>query len=339
MGGRALKNTATRRYRADEYEVLTGEVCLALRHCLPDLRIAPVVSYASKPDHGDLDVVVENTDAKRRLESALEGMGVVEVVRNGPVWSVGWGDFQVDLLFQPPEDFSFAERYFAYNDLGNLIGRTAHRLGLKFGHNGLRYVLRDGSYKVAELVLTRDFAEALCFLGFEARRHAEGFATLEDVFRYAASSPYFEPEAFLMENRPHRARIRDAKRPTYTKFLAHLKAEQVGPGAKAGLGYLSHLERARKRFPAFAAELAGAEAEHARRKSAKAVFNGVIVAGLTGLEGKSLGAFMRELQRDTETHGGDLYGWVLAATPGQRTEWVKDRLKGHERVCQDGERK
>lgn len=327
MGGSALNVTETRRYAADEYHTLARQVVGELQARLPDARIAAVQAYAAKPDFGDLDVVVENLDAKQRLEPELASMGVTEVIRNGPVWSLGWGDFQVDLIFQSSHDFEFATRYFAFNDLGNLIGRTAHHMGFKFGHNGLRYVVRDGNNKLGELVLTKDFATALDFLGFDAARYAQGFQTLESVFTFAASSPYYDPQPFLLEHRSHRARVRDAKRPTYTAFLRYAEAFAADPAPQAGLGREAHLERAKTRFPTFADELATAEAMHARRKQVKVIFNGNLVAEATGLEGKLLGAFMCQLREDAATHGGDLDGWVLAATPEARSDWVRAQYR------------
>jgi len=199
---------------------------------------------------------------------------------------------------------------------------VAHKLGFKFGHNGLRYVVRDGDYKVAELVLTQDFDEALASLGYCPDRHAQGFDELEDVFDYVMTSSYYDPDAFLLENRSHKARIRDAKRPTYNAFLQY--AEQNRVECTAVLPKSEALLHAKTRFPAFAAELAEVLTQHDRKKLAKEKFNGNLVAELTGLEGKELGALMAKLREDVTTHKGDLVGWVLAAPPELVVRWVRE---------------
>lgn len=336
MGGRALSNTETRRYSAAEYHAFAEKAVAALREILPDLRIEAVKAYRNKPDFGDLDIVVERSNAKERLEPHLEALGVTEVFRNGPVWSLGWGDFQVDLIFQSSEEFEFATCYFAYNDLGNLMGRTAHSMGFKLGHNGLRYVFREGNHKIAELVLTYDFDKALRFLGYTPVEYARGFDTLEEIFAFAASTMYYDPEPFLLENRSHRARVRDAKRPTYTAFLAYAQQHANEAGFLGSLTQEDHLRRARQLFPDFAMALHLQERQHARNKRVKALFNGQMVSEATGLEGKMLGAFIQQLRKDDATHGGDLNDWILSTDEAARKQWLAENYRRFtERQAQD----
>lgn len=115
----------------------------------------------------------------------------------------------------PLEDFQTCRDYYTYNDLGNLIGRVAHKMGMKFGHLGLLYPLRDGDHLIAELVVTRDTRQALEFMGYDFDRWNQGFDQLTDIFEFAASTPYFNPEAFTLENLNHRNRTRNRKRNTF----------------------------------------------------------------------------------------------------------------------------
>lgn len=326
MGGNALSETRTRRYSADEYFALKDDVVSALKSILPDARIEDVKAYRQKPDFGDLDVVVENLDAKNRLEPALRKMGISEIVKNGPVWSLGWNDFQVDLLFQASEDYDFACKYFAFNDLGNLIGRTARRFDLKFGHDGLWYMFRDGNYKIADINLTKDFYTALEFLGYSADRYRKGFDSLPDIFHYVTTSIYYDHSAFLLENRTHKARVRDAKRPSYRAFLEYAREKQSN-GPVSTLSKDEAMARAREWFPEFARQLDAETRKHEKNVRAKKRFNGQIVSDITGLQGKQLGSFMAYLRSCLPEDKERRNEWILMTSDDVLRPWIMARYK------------
>ena len=97
--------------------------------------------------------------------------------------------FQLDIIHTNVVFFDFALHYFAFNDLGNFIGRIVSAAQLKFGFDGLYrkvhfdkdinvipvYLLKEQKEKFGDLssnvvkktdvVLTEDFFEALEFLG------------------------------------------------------------------------------------------------------------------------------------------------------------------------------
>src|SRR5699024_1764549 len=216
MGGNALRaqGFATRRATAAEYhDHLIPAIMDTAGGVLPDCRMAPVLSYRNKPDFGDADIVLESNylppDWQARLSDAL---GSRAQVSNGPVFSLEYDGFQVEFWLQPARDYCFARRYFAWNDLGNLIGRVAHGMGFKFGQDGLWHVNRRGAggcRVVGTLLVTRNFDSALQFLGYDPLSHGAGFDTLEAIYRYAANSIWFDPSAFMLENRSHKARVRD----------------------------------------------------------------------------------------------------------------------------------
>lgn len=302
MGGNALqqKGIKTRRADAAEYHgTIVPDVLARVQSALPGIPARPVPAYRNKLDFGDLDIVIES-DAlpphwQTRLCTALDA-GVR--VANGPVVSIPYGNFQVDFLTQSAADFDFALAYFAWNDLGNLIGRIARRMGFKFAHDGLWYINRRGagdSRVVGELPVTKDFSTALEFLGYDAQRHDDGFDDLESVYRYAASSRYFDPDAFPLEHRNHRARVRDRKRSSYTGFLKWLKAKKPPVGEQCQRS--KHLERAMNAFPDFAQALHDNNRAADRSEQVKAIYNGHRVAELTGRRGKELGVYMACLQK------------------------------------------
>jgi len=304
MGGNALSVTAVRLTKKN-FERMAAECLARLQACFPDNRVAVIPAYGNKMDFGDCDILVSSTGYDR--ERAAAALGACEVVRNGPTTSVGivlreevgpvaGNVFQVDLIEIADESFDFAYAYGAFNDLGNLIGRTAHRAGLVHRHDGLFYYLRNGTNKFADICLTRDYDEALRFLGYNPARFHAGFDALEDIFEYVAGSAYFNRDIFLLENRNAKSRIRDRKRHTYMSFLKWCEARPDLPAYQYPDDKAAWLPRIAEHFPHFQAEYDQALADQADLNAARARFNGEWVAQLTGLKDKALGALMKHIK-------------------------------------------
>jgi hypothetical protein len=322
MGGNALKKTATRRYSAKEYLALRKQVIRELQPLLPDCTMDDIKYYRQKSDFGDLDVLIEDKDTKNRLIDRLSDISELsELVthhENSPVWSVGWGDFQVDLIFAEPKHYDFTSRYFAYNDLGNLIGRVAYHMGFKFGQKGLVYVLRDGDFKIGEITVTLDFEEALTFLGFDSKAHQEGFDTLEEMFEYISESYYFTPNLYRLEARSNSASARDRKRPSYQAFLRHIEGMLA---FKDTLDKDEHLHRAFAFFASFKGDHDNLLLSHELSLIFKARFNGEMVSRLTGLKHIELGRLMEQLRADFADKL-TLQEWVLNNSDQVIEDWV-----------------
>lgn len=314
MGGRAIlqHGFAEKRLDSAEHARLSRDVEKTLLTLFPGRQVDAVPSYAQKPDHGDLDVLLERDglpdDYPQQVQQAL---GSSLALRNGAVTSYEVNGFQVDVITAPSAEYVFSLKYFSYNDLGNLIGRIAHNLGFKFGHDGLFYVVRSPAaetHLLGEIMLTQNFSEALEFLGLSCVRFEQGFDTLEDVFTYVASSRYFQPDFYPLETRSHRARVRDAKRKTYRAFLRCVN------NYPAGLTQTREqaLTRAQAFFQDFAPQHVALMTRYMRRQKVRARFNGQRVADVTGLQGKALGKHMRQIGRRFP-HPDDLDDFVLQA--------------------------
>lgn len=236
MGGNALKEVRTRRLDKPEFEKCERDVVIFLKENFPTAVVDSIPSYREKSTFGDLDVLIsqEGLDAHGGvdilIEKAKETFFSRQEKPNGYVLSFEYRTspdqdrgFQVDVLQMPEVTLDYAKNYFSYNDLGNLVGRSAHKMGLKFGHNGLWYVMRDGDHKLADILLTRDFDKSLSFMGFEPKRFREGFENLEEVYKYVGGSKYFDGNIYLMENQSYKYRVRDKKRPTYQQFLQWIR--------------------------------------------------------------------------------------------------------------------
>ena len=300
MGGNALSYDSVRLAKAD-YERM-AEVCTSkLQALYPGKQIHAIEAYRAKETFGDLDILIESTGFDPFV--AASKLDAIEMVRNGPVTSIGVlvrpekatrddNVFQVDFITIAPDSFDYAKSYFAHCDQGNLVGRLFHATGLSHRHDGLYYYFRDGGYKFREILLTKDYCQALLFMGYRPDTFKAGFETLEDMFVFVASSEFFNSAIFLLENRNAQSRIRDRKRPTYTAFLKWCEDTHGLPNYRYPASKKDWHTRLEEFFPGFLAKYAQGERDLAELREVKAKFNGGLVSAWTGLEGKELGKVM-----------------------------------------------
>ena len=260
--------------------------------------------YASKPDFGDLDVVLSRaaTDALGGFEAFRTAIAAALDIRQsknaGHVYSTVVRDLQVDYFVREPELLEPTYHYLSFNDLGNLIGKIYRRLGLKYGQDGLEYVFRrehNESY-VRDLPISRDWPRILAFIGLDVPAWQAGFDTLEQMFTWVVASPYFSVAPYQQTSRTTEKRAADRK--TMARFFTWLETERV----EKRYEYLEDRERY---IPMITAAFpdAGLEQLIAREREAEAdaerlreKFNGNLVRVWIGLEAKELRAFMRRFK-------------------------------------------
>jgi len=327
MGGNALSAPSIR-LPLERYRAACGDVTERLARVFPGRRAMVIPAYAAKADFGDMAVLIVGGGGYDPTVAAA-ALNATEVVRNGDVTSLGVkveeGVFQVDLIKVPAESFDFALRYFAMNDLGNLLGRIAHKAGFKLGHLGLLYPLRDqrnADHVIAELVVTRDWGLAIGLLGYDAKAYQDGFdggfRSLSDIFSFVVSSQYCNRDIYLLENRNAKARVRDNKRPTYTAFLKWLEcvpnnALPAYDWSDKEMARQTFLGGAMERFPGFATAYVDANAHQAVERMFRAKLNGQFVAAISGLTGRELGELMGRLNQQIREQCPDhesLRAWV-----------------------------
>lgn len=339
MGGNALSVASVRLTRKN-YARLAEDCEARLRSAFPGLRVEVVDTYRGKADFGDCDILVQK-GAGWDVQRAADVLGAVEVVRNGPVTSLGLvvreslgavdgNVFQVDLIEIAEESFDFAAKYFGRGDAGNLLGRLFHACGLALRHDGLVYYVRDGDYKFDEILLSRDFGQALAFMGHEPQPYADGFDSVEDIFRYVASSPFFNSDIFLLNNRNAKARTRDNKRPIYNEFLRWCEGRSDLPAFSYPKDKSVWRRRIAEYFPRFRVELDWALARLEEQRAVKAKFNGAWVSSITGLQGKDLGALMRSFKESFETPA-EMHAFTLNSSQqeiGERVLALQAEMQG-----------
>lgn len=309
MGGNAL-TVPVRRMSQAEIQAAQSHVQHVLQSELGLLSFG-IPAYRSKETFGDIDIIVQRDrmlgeDGIPRffqddlIEVAQKHFNARAFAPNTNMLSFDYRlstddaeGFQVDLIQIAPEFVPTSIAYYSYNDLGNFIGRIAHKMGVKFGHEGLLYLYRDGNYLFDTLTVSQDNDAILTSLGFDPKRYNQGFDTLQDIFEFASSTRYFNKDLFLLENRNHRARTRDRKRANYTAFLEYITHNDLPQYEYAENEdkrvWLPHLF---KHFPNFQAQFEETQKNFERNKILKDGFNGKILGEATGLSGKELGAFM-----------------------------------------------
>lgn len=326
MGGNALKQFGieSKRITKGEYQKVWDHVKLLLQNPKYGFEYELIPSYANKPDFGDMDVLVSEWDENIQKD-ILKHLDSKAYYKNGSCLSAEYNGFQIDFIHAPLEHFDFSLNYYSYNDLGNLIGRVAHKMGLKFGHDGLHYVLRDGTHVLKTITLTTTFIEALSFLRYDYRKFYDGdFLELEDIFKYASSSPYFNKKIYNLDNRNAISRERDRKRKTYMEFLKWVELpEQASlPAFDWNSDKAVYLPLIFDYFPHFKVQYELALEQERKRKLVKEKFNGEFVGAWTGLQGPLLGHFISYLN--------SLSWWtefVLHVPVTQVEAFVKEEIK------------
>jgi hypothetical protein len=308
MGGNALDIHTERLLSADFYRTQQKLSNLFSRRfgLSEETDYHFVRPYHSKSSHGDMDVLVRKPAVdKWKLVNFL---GPKETFNNGNVVSLDYKSvkgtlFQLDLVFMRHKWWEMAKAFFAYNDLGNLMGKVARWIGLKHGFQGVRYThyTEDKSVKLGELAVTTDPETAFELLGFSWDRFEDGFEDLEEVFEYVVDSKYFHRKAFMSENLTADQRHRDTKRKTYQKWMKYL--ENVPESQNKTRPSKSQVKE--RVFSMTGVDLNAwetrLEKKHKRREKAREVFNGNVAMNHSNLTGKELGAALGRFKSQFET--------------------------------------
>ena len=305
MGGNALKEYETRRLHKDAYLHLVNDFSHTFSQefgFFPHL----IQAYFNKQSFGDADFIVNSSllpsNWMERLKSVYRLTDTM-YVKNGDIVSIGYQHFQVDLIITAPEHCESSLNYFAFNDLGSLIGSIGARLGIKVGHKGAFLIVKHKDEHcfqhqiLKELLLTTNFHDILQMLGFDPICYKKGFFELEDIFKFVASGKYFDPAIFAQEYTSSKHRRSQTKRVTYMAFLSWI--EETKPPANHSFGQelmplyetvvLGHCPWIKK-------EVDEVIEQFELDLCFKQVYNSAIVGKISGLTGKELGALMSQIK-------------------------------------------
>lgn len=299
MGGRALKVVYTRRYELEEYIKIQDELVEGLSNDFPEVAVP--LYYNDKSSFGDIDIICTWPDELHPTERGEwlrryieETFNPGEIFHNDKSWSFNVEEIQVDMIMSEREDYNAMYHYLSYNDLGNFMGRLAHKLGLKYGQDGLVYDHYFQGSKVGRVLVSTDYPRIFEFLKLDYSRWERGFDTLEDIFEFIAESELFDYDSFQLENLNKINRERNLKRASYVSFLEYIEKNYKDKKHKFNTDKSKHVKEADAFFPEFKYKLETRRMEYEKTKELymKAKFNGGEIIKRFGITGKELGFYM-----------------------------------------------
>lgn len=322
MGGNALSKPSV---RVDWHGFI--EIASRIEQDIPSIyQVRRVRSHSNKDDFGDGDFLIRKDALKHRYVSLDEfkhnlsrQFKIVEFARNGDILSCGLpideGVFQIDLIFMPDEHYWSAYNYFAYDPAGNLSGKLAHSIGVRYGHEGLFINIRESdiggeqtenSHVMEKVILSKDINVINDFLGLWHEKWVKGFDDWGQIFDWIVESEFFDHRLFDLENLRHHDRVRDKKRKSYQAFLKYIKS--IDPLESYKMSRAEQLDFAAGNFPHLRVKLEENKLKFRVKNEIRAKFNGDLVAEWLGLEkGPELGAVLAAYKSDAGFNSYDMF--------------------------------
>lgn len=305
MGGKALNKYGifTERKDTKEFKRIGSEIQERIGIDFEfKVETQVVTCYHTKPDHGDLDLLIKidddfhnsGTDLKQYIEDAFKPQ---KIHHNGGVYSFDYQNFQIDFIPIRQSKWETAKTYYSYDPLGNIMGKTFHKFGLSYGWDGLFYKFRNFNGRNSQnILLTNDASKIFKFGGYDYDRYLQGFETLEDILKFTINSKYFDSEIFQMENLKSIDKKRNRKRGSYHIFLKYLKDNGIDTRFQFNSDKTHYLPMIEDFFPE--ANLMEKLSELQRVDSVNKIlsqkFNGdLVISWLPNLKGKELGHAIR----------------------------------------------
>lgn len=296
----------TRRYDTPEYLKLADELLPRIQK-LFNAETYLVQAYNKKESHGDMDILILNDGNLGNIKDKLSKEFTETPIHcNGCVYSIEYKDFQIDIIPQPTSNWETAKCFFDFDPTGNLMGKIAHKFGLKYGFQGLVYPFRnfDGRF-TEDIIISKDNRKIFEFLGFDYDRYLQTFDTVEEIFDYIIESKYFNREGFMMDELNAIDRKRNRKRATYQGFITYLNEKMPENKFEFSKNKSYYHELIDKYFTeaGFYNKLIELKRLDEENKFIKEQFNGNLIMEWTGLTGKDLGDTIGKYK----THLGETY--------------------------------
>lgn len=274
-------------------------------------------SFKSKETHGDIDLIIEGPTMDSDVLKTSFDLTDNQISRNNTVISLHYqGRWQIDCCFHPLEYLGCAYSYQRGSDVGMLVGRLWHKLGFSYGHKGLIYPVKlNDCQHLGEVPVSKSTKSIFEFLGLDHQKWLKGFENELEIYEWISSSKYFNKDFYRLEDLNSVNRVRNAKRPSFTKFLEWCKDKEFENNFIPSKNKSENLWSAIVHFERFdlLAEINLVLKSYHRRQAANKRFNGLVAIEATGLQGKALGAslvaFRRELGLSDED---DWNEWRLA---------------------------
>jgi hypothetical protein len=311
MGGKALKQCNIQRMTQERYAEVRDFVTSQLEADFPGYRLEVYKAYRAKQDFGNLSLLMEAGSATPKIVSYLtRTFKPLELVSHGDMHSFEVKGHQVDLMLVPSDQFQMVADYNAYNGLGWLLGELAHAMGMKLSPDGLTYSVQKGTWKLADISLAKTWPDCLAALGYNPQHWEQGFDSLESIFEFVASSPYYSSDIFAdhgFKDVPEGVRL--TTRQEMAKWVDEnpVKVRPFKAGKDDWQAFVF------EKFPVVPQKVQEAEQQHQDHLAAREKFNGNLVTELTGRTQRALGQFLTRFQESLGGKDGQT-AWVLGAS-------------------------
>jgi hypothetical protein len=269
------------------------------------------VEIQEKETFGDLDVLVSNNHITieefhvKLKQIFLDKFEIQGFVSNSNIISYSIDNKQIDFIFTDIWAMPISYVYFSNNDFGNLLGRIARGLGLKFGHDGLHLPLVKNGNVIEEIRLSHNTRMILLFLGFSSNDihyffndpYDLGFKTFEEMFEFVTRSKYFDGSKYDLDKLDQQNRIRNKKRKTYMNFIEWLNNNPEYKNKRPmDVIYFPSIEMQALEYFNCIEDYFYSIYNYELKNYIAKKFNGNLVRELTGFEGKELGNKIKELK-------------------------------------------
>lgn len=331
MGGKALNKYGvfTERKNTKEFLRIGREIQNRITKDLSvDTEI--VTCYHTKPDHGDLDLLIKIDEkfynSGINLKYYISNTFVPRAIHNnGGVYSFDYENFQIDLIPVKQSKWETAKTYYSYDPLGNIMGKTFHKFGLSYGWDGLFYKFRNFNGRNSQdILISTDASKIFKFGGYDYERYLQGFETIEEIFEFTINGKFFDAEIFQMENLKTIDKKRNRKRGSYHLFLKYLKDNNIKTTYSFNKDKTHYLPMIENYFPEanFMEKLSKLQKLDTLNKILSQKFNGdIIMSWLPNLQGKELGNAIRKFKESFNDYN-DYKEFILNGSFNE----IKDRF-------------
>lgn len=289
MGGLALKTCVTKRINRVEFDSLKNELIPIFKQYFNNVVVPRF--YEMKETFGDIDILVEVT-GNENIQRIIDTFKPNEIFHNGNCWSFDYKEVQIDLMTTSAENFDAYSKYLEFNDLNNLVGKLAHGFGIRLSQEGLRLdYFNNKGQRIGKILLTTNYPKIYTFFGLDPKKWEDGFNTLEEIFEFIVSSPYFDWRRVQLEALNHVNKERDVKRKSYMSFLEWIEKNEIRQTYEFYEDKSKYIDMIDEYFPEanLPTEIRRLEYEYAEKLYIQSKFNGNKITRKFGLEGPELG--------------------------------------------------
>ena len=192
-------------------------------------RVVVPSAAPEKADHGDIDVHVDRPLFSFTIQDLAKGLGAEDYTTAGGnrsfairILEEGDSFFQLDVHQCKEGCFEWECVIYSYGDIWRIIGMSVTRFGLAINNAGLHARIEEieaTHKKHSLLLLTGDPLKVMNFLGLDHDAYEKGFSTLDELFEWAVSMPFFRRKVFEKKTVSAKEQRLMEKRPMYSTFM------------------------------------------------------------------------------------------------------------------------